>query len=450
MAARPDHHSLLLLLFVLFAGFVLRQVEQPLSRGAVLGAAAIGALSLWVSVEAQVMVAVAIIMLALLWLRGGQGFLPKNLYFSLALCVLTCVALVLERPWHNWLAVEFDRISVVHSCLFGLLALFWTGVFLLQRASGVLRYGAARLLLLVLGTVAAAVLGQWLFPGFYRGPLANLDAGVAGLWLRHNAESYPLLASRDISAVPFIGSLLLCLPFLIVWITWRGHGSMWAYVSLSIAVFTMLSLQDKRWTGYPQTLITLPLAQLVVQTWSWMDNRLRGNAKALFKGSFGAACFFLLTFAGIPIALAPSSQASRASAGPQEVSLLPLCEYLENSESGHDQPLRILTHVYLGSEILYRTRHSVVGTGYHRDAQGILDTRAILTAASDEDAWRLRERGINVILLCPASIEAQLYLQTGASTLYQRLCNGHLPPWCREVTLPPELAESFRLFEVEP
>jgi hypothetical protein len=194
----------------------------------------------------------------------------------------------------------------------------------------------------------------------------------------------------------------------------------------------------------------LPLAQLVVQAWTWIDRRLRGNAKALLKGSLGAACFLLLAFAGIPSAPAPASQAAHASAGPQEVSLLPLCEYLENSELGRGRPLRILTHVYFGSEILYRTRHGVVGTGYHRDTQGILDTRAILTAPSDEDAWRLRERGINIILLGPDSNEAQLYLQTGASTLYRRLCEGHLPSWCREVALPPGLADSFRLFEVKP
>jgi hypothetical protein len=448
MAARPDHHSLLLLLFVLFLGFVLRLLEQPLGRATLLWAAAVGVLSLWVSVEAEITIAVATIVLALLWLRGDEDSLAKNLYFSLALCALTCVALVLERPWHNWLAVEFDRVSIVHCCLFGLLALFWTAVHLLQRHTGVLRHGAARLLLLLVGAVASALLVGWLFPGLYRGPLANLDADVAGLWLRHNTESAPLLGSGDISAVPFAGSLLLCLPFLVVWIVRSDRRSLWLFVSLSVVAFTLLSLPDRRWTGYPQTLLTLPLAQLVVQAWTWMDARLRGNARALLKGSFGAACFFFLTFAGIPLALTPASRAIDPSARLRKVSLLSICEYLENSQLWHDRHLRVLTDVYFGSEILYRTRHSVVGTGYHRDAQGILDTRAILTAASDEDAWRLKERGIDVILLCPDSTEGHFYVQANASTLYGRLCEGRLPSWCREVTLPKELAGSFRLFAV--
>lgn len=55
-AGRPDHHSLLLLLFVLFLGFVLRQMERPLNVAACLGAGAVGALSIWVSVESLLMV----------------------------------------------------------------------------------------------------------------------------------------------------------------------------------------------------------------------------------------------------------------------------------------------------------------------------------------------------------------------------------------------------------
>ncbi len=132
-------------------------------------------------------------------------------------------------------------------------------------------------------------------------------------------------------------------------------------------------------------------------------------------------------------------------------SVLSICEYLEHAPLWQSRNLHILTYVCWGSEILYRTRHSVVGTGTHRDTQAILDTYAILAAKRDEDAFRLvRERRIDTILLCRDFIESRFYVKASTSTFYRRLCEGHLPSWCRQVPLPDDLAESFKLFEVAP
>jgi hypothetical protein len=320
-----------------------------------------------------------------------------------------------------------------------------------DRRSDLLRGRAGRLAALVLAAAAAAGIIWLLFPGFYRGPLADVDPRAISLWLRRNEELQPLLSRGNVSAVPVIGALILCVPFLFAWTVRRDRRAMWAYVSASLLVFVLLSFQERRWTAYAQTVLVLPLAQLLVHARTWMDTRLRGWVKTLLKSLVAPACFFLLAFSGLPGA-APSGQRGTDPAGGQEdVSLLGLCEHLENSQQWRNQHLRIVTHIYWGSEILYRTRHAVVGTGCHRDAKGILDTYAILSAQKDEDAFRLiQARGIDTILLLrrPDSVEGRYYADAYASTFYRRLCDGHLPNWCREVPLPKKLTGSFKLFEV--
>ncbi len=118
-AARPDHHGLLLLLFVLSLGFVLRLVELPFNFGLCAAAGALSALSMWTSFESLVMVAVFLCVLSGLWIRYGGDSMKKVLCYSASLFLFTCAALVAERPWSDLATLEFDRLSIMHIAIFG-------------------------------------------------------------------------------------------------------------------------------------------------------------------------------------------------------------------------------------------------------------------------------------------------------------------------------------------
>jgi hypothetical protein len=126
-----------------------------------------------------------------------------------------------------------------------------------------------------------------------------------------------------------------------------------------------------------------------------------------------------------------------------------MCEYLDETEKWQRQNYRILTDIDFGAEILYRTRHEVIGTPYHRNSKGILDTYDIMTAETDEEALEIiQRRGIDLILLCPKSIESALYSKPEQSTnFYRRLCEDTIPNWLKKVELPSDLSSSFILFE---
>ncbi|MBT6407180.1 MAG: hypothetical protein HOK06_06210, partial [Rhodospirillaceae bacterium] len=59
------------------------------------------------------------------------------------------------------------------------------------------------------------------------------------------------------------------------------------------------------------------------------------------------------------------------------------------------------------------------------------------------------QRRVDLIVLCPGSgSDGYLLGRDGGSILYRRLQGGKVPGWLRQVALPEELGQSFRLFEV--
>jgi hypothetical protein len=115
-----------------------------------------------------------------------------------------------------------------------------------------------------------------------------------------------------------------------------------------------------------------------------------------------------------------------------------------------DRPRTIVASVNFGPELLYRTGHRVLATPYHRNGAGILAAHRIMSAEGDSEARaRLRDRGVDLVLLCPDATEAALFAGTGGKgTFYLRLLRGELPAWLRPLALTPELGPAFRLFEV--
>ena len=99
---------------------------------------------------------------------------------------------------------------------------------------------------------------------------------------------------------------------------------------------------------------------------------------------------------------------------------------------------------------MYLADHEVIGTPYHRNSSGILDTYNIMTADTDEVALNLvRKRAIDLIMLCPFSYESVFYSRPEQkSTFYQRITDGRIPDWLKKVELPSDLSPSFTLFEV--
>jgi hypothetical protein len=133
-----------------------------------------------------------------------------------------------------------------------------------------------------------------------------------------------------------------------------------------------------------------------------------------------------------------------------KIYLADICQYLADMSKEAGRPLRIVTHVDFGPEILYRTNCEVIATPYHRNAAGITDVYEIMTSDTDRQALSLiNRRQADTILLCPKSTESSFYFKPNCrDTFYQRLKKDNYSDWLKKIELPKELSKDFVVVKV--
>ena len=456
-AGRPDHHSLIILAFILSIGLALRMIIKPFSVRLCYLTGVISGFSMWVSVESILITCLILVVLGLFWALENGDFLDKSLHYAVALFVATGLSLVLERSWDSLLAEEYDRLSIVHVSIFGLVAVVWAAMFVLNRRTQLFRRRGRRISAIPACAAFVALVVILSFPKFYKGPLADIDPKLITVWFSKIPEVRPLIskAAPVAISIQLIGSALVGFPFLLYSLrkkTDSNNRKGWIFLLLTSVVFMLISIYQIRWSVYPQILLIIPMTQLMVLL------RRRGPSTGLLKTLknvliltvFSAGLLSVGVFAERMIAKRGESSTSYGKA-----SLIHMCDYLSQVEDWGGQDLLILTHVDFGAEIIYRTEHKVLGTPHasgtlHRNGQGILDTYDIMTADTDEKAHELiQKRKIDLILLRPNSIESAFYSKPEmASTFYKRLLRDRIPYWLRRIELPSGLSSEFQLFEI--
>jgi hypothetical protein len=469
---RPDHHTLLLLLFILFMGLVLRLLDGAAGRRPALAAGAVAALGMWISPEALAFIAPGLAALGLGWL-GGQGSLARSsrdLLASATLCL--ALALLLERGPAALSAIENDRLSLVHVTLFALLGLFWTLVpdrrdqgraparqpdaARPERPAGPWPRILWRTVVAGAGVAGLAALMLVMFPALQQGPLGAVDLLYQQLRLERIVEIQPLVARDMLSAgelghaanrlILIIGIAFVALPFLLAMLA-RPSATrhLWLAVALVHAVFVPLAFYQVRWSSYAQVALLVPYSAAL----GWLIQRLAGR---LPRGAL-VLCRPLLIVTGLfwPLLLGqafPQQQIETADRGCPIARLAPALAQAADGARG-----TVLAMADYGPEILYRTAHSVLSIPNHRPQPGFAATWRILTATAPAAARaELAQAGVDWVLLCPNPVEREIFggAEHAGANFYRRLVDGVPPTWLRPVALPPEVADAARLFAFVP
>ena len=125
-----------------------------------------------------------------------------------------------------------------------------------------------------------------------------------------------------------------------------------------------------------------------------------------------------------------------------------MAAFLDSPEGLGDRPRVVLAEFSFGPELLYRTRHAVIGTPYHRNVDGVVDGYLIFNQPFDAPERALVDRrGIDLILQCRAH-DGRYVPVDGDGSFYDHLLAGKYPQWLRPLRLPTELAADYRLYEV--
>ena len=455
---RPDHHSLILLLFLLFLGAAWRLLEASDSGRWGFWAALFAGLAFWVSVESLLMPVLLALVLTLEWIAGRDDAMKRLGAFAFPLLFLTGLFLLVERPLGGLGVVSYDKISAPYLAPLALLALFaFLGDCLRSDRAGariayLLSFGAA---------------GLWglhsLFPLMLKGPFSQVNPAIVGPWLSRVSEvqSIPSLgwdSALYIMGLPFAGLAALVWAFFKRRLT---HLSAWELILAGLIVYIPLGLYQVRWSAYAQILSVLPVTLLLfgairrverLGTAKWRPLLRTVTVLVVCLGFFFAVIFF------------PGGESGgKESASEKGASLRAVCQWLNQQD--YEEGAILLAHVDDGPQILYRTELRVIATPYHRNDAGILYYFDLMKETDMETIQdKLRERSVSLILQrvpvekeqaseapendgteAPEPAEAEPE-QESPPDFKSRLKSGAVPAWLVPVTLPEDLA-GYRLYE---
>lgn len=462
VAARPDHHSMILLCFACVVAFLARFATDPKAETrTVTWAGVVAGLGMWVSVESLTIVLFALLALGLVWLFSGRDLWLEALRRFTQACALTAaLALMAERPPAEWLTSEtFDRLSTAQVSLLALIAL---GVEAIRRSR--VRFGdggGVRLATSVLSATAAAAVMAGLFPDFFKGPFgAAMDPRLDALWLSKVNEFQPLLGTDKNTLVELI--------FMFGPMAW---GMLWAFsawrsptraphipalvtvLGVSMALFAPLTILQARWGGYMGVAVVIPWALLLTRLLDWRGGPLFGPAPgtpALRTPLFLLVAIGHIALSGMVTAVTSAGDES-AEDKPQKCQWRKIAPYLNSAQFAGGEPQTLLNYIHTGPEIIYRTPHRVVGTPYHRNTQGLLDTFTVLGGTDLAEARAiLRKRGVDFVVLCVDSVEEDMMLAFEGDTVMRRIIENRAPAWLVKSPLPDGLDAYFRLYRFVP
>lgn len=457
---RPDHHSLLGFTFIISTGLILRIILDPFNKPICYIYGMMGAISMWLHVESIMLIFLSFFLLGLFWIFDDEGnFEHKNLQYSLALFIFTGAVLFLERPWHDLIRIEYDKVSIVHLFIFGLICLFWIVISYFNKLQQLFheQRRVQRFTIASFGAVIVLLFVLLVFPGFYRGGYADIDPRILPIWLNGVEEvQSPLHRDFLTPLIQILGSAILGIIYIVVLI-WKKHNEKlkgWVFMLAGILLFASACMFERRLIAYGHIMTIVPLAALLDSVLRWESTYpIRLHFLKLIRPLFRPLTIAVFCAGFLLIGYICQNMMGKepSATGKDIVPLAQMCNELNKLDTKQARPPRILAFIDYGPEILYRTRYEVVGTPYHRNAQGILDTFKIMTAKSYDEAHELiRKRGIEMILISNSPGERNFNSGISKqSTFYERLSTEESVDWLSEIKLPQYLSFTYRLFQVK-
>lgn len=457
LAARPDHHALILLAFCMVLALFLHYAHSPdTRRSAPAWAGVAAAFGLWVSIEALTTELFALVALALPWLlTGDQRWLMGLRRFALAGALALAVMIGIERPPVEWLgSEEYDRLSTVQVVLLALIAL---GVEFMWRMRSRNTW-KGRLGFAIIAGLGAGTLMAGLFPDFFKGPFgAAMDQRLDAMWLGKIQELQPLIAldwQTAVGAAQVLGPTV----WLGVW-AWMRHrerpdgapfDETMLVLVLAGVLYLPLSMFQLRWGAYLGVTVSIAWAVLFQRLLDWRGGPLIGPAPG--TPILRVPAVLMLVIAHLIVsALFSTMAADETKDAAKACKWRNLAPVLRSAEIGGDAPKVILSHIHQGPEILYRTPHRVIGSPYHRNTEGILDAYTAMTTTSEPKAREiLARRNVDFVILCADSGEEKHILKVEGDTVVRKIVTGHAPAWLTKVSLAEGLDADFRIYRFTP
>ncbi|MCW8915068.1 MAG: hypothetical protein OQK24_04350 [Magnetovibrio sp.] len=422
----PDHHGLLLILFILALLLGHNILDQDSKRSA-WGLGFVQALAIWISPESLVSIGALHIGFGLLWAMG----LNKNvsrlvLRSTIALALGVFAALWIEFGAISKLDLALDRLSLFSLALSLVLVGIWTSLYFLEKKvlTPVIRIFAG----LITSAIAAALLIA-LVPQAVHGPMAHADTWFVNVWTGVFSDGFTLGVS--------FGLILCALSILIgVAMMIRSHGNnhvqlqaSLAYITPSLVLFCLLSwASSERWITYAQLCAIPYLFAGFAKLWDHMSQR-KNRIWVLIRP---LSLFTILGLASLNTVIAQVMYLN-----PKWNTTIDVYDKMKNMRCDIPKtvvqlhvleqdygPQVILAHSNVTPTYLYHTNHRVLSVPIHPNADAVHDSVSALLSTEPDVP---KDIAADVIVVCPVGPEMIAY-QRNQETLHARLSLGRSVP----------------------
>ena len=456
IVGRADHHALMLLVFVAVIGFMLRALLNPLDSRPALLAGATAGFGMWLSVEFLLVVGLCLLALGLAWLFGERERAAQSKWYALGLSLVILAALFSERPLERLFEPSYDSISSAQLVFAVAVLLFWRTAETLEGRRAAPSRFVGRALLGTLGAGAVSLLVVGVYPLFLAGPMADVDPRIVPIWLDKVLEMRPMVPvdrSSFGTMLFFLGGLLVITPpFLLILLQERGSPrfSSYAFIALGCVLLGAVAIRHVRFSGYAEIACLIALAIVLDRFLQWSGRIGSDLLRGFLRGGLVSVLLLGPIVVGGALMAKPGDATDAGGQALTGCKVREVAAFLESDSRWSAAPQTVLAFMDIGPELLYRTRHEVIGTPYHRNGEGIFDGYSILATSDLPAAQALVEgRGIDLVLLCQSPAERTFYAASdGEETLYKRLDRRQPPAWLEPVALPESLEAQAKLYRV--
>lgn len=456
MIGRSDQQSLMLLLSVILAALNIRLLLRPHQYKPALFTGLLAALLIWSSLESLLVIALLFLTLSLHWIIARADSLKTLFFTSLGLAVGIWIFLFLEHGPQHLFDRYFDQISVVYASGALLNLLLWAALLWSHNQGLNLQSPLQRAIAAITGAAVVLAATEFLFPGFLKGPMHNMDPLYKEIRFNNISEIQPLLFShkgwlKDIQVfILHLGIVLPVIPVLIHQLSKKDGKNywVWIYMTLGALLFVPLATYQGRWSPYAILFILPSYAVLLASGLQWLEKKhVRQNFWLSIK-RMGLYAFAMLWFFVPELLITDNSSASANST--QECSLKDISGFLQQKAPWSSRPYNILTFTDYGPELIFRTHHTVLSIPNHRFQQGFTDTYTIFHTTDEAIAYEQSlSSGVELILVCKLQ-KADIFSRKDDQKGFQdQLKDGNYPYWLQPIPLPESLAEQFALFAVQ-
>lgn len=448
----PDHHGVQIFLFSLFIALIFKSIISE-DRRIFSFCGIVGGISIWFGLESISIIIIAISFFGLEWIIEGKNYQIQNTIFSFTLLLTTALTYYLDTRYDNLMTIVYDRISIVHIFLFLIVSIFWLIINFISKFENILNKKIVRIIAATMGAIICIALMHQLFPLFFKNPLSEVNATVRLIYLNQTNEFTGLFSRAGTHAILSYIYWIMTLPAVPISIVlaWRKHGKerqIWIFITLINIFYIVFSAFIFRMVVYVILCALFPISYAIARVIIFIDHKFSDSYYRIFRTIFILTCCFSFL---VPAIFIKNNQSGYLLH--DRKFLAQLCQYLNDDPFFEKNTQRILTSIYLGPFILYKTKHEVIGTPGHRNVSGILDTYHVMNAQNAEDAQTIiRRRGIQVILIGRPEYGIGDYfidkIKKSGDIFHHQLWKGHIPVWLTSYPVPKALEGKIKVFKV--